>query len=358
MTKQEKIIELLSQNEFISGEEIAQKCEVSRAYIHKVITQLRNDGYSIEAITNKGYKLTSKPDLICGEIIEEIIKKLGGNTNKVTSFETIDSTNTEARRQCSNVGAFRDVNKELTEGGKKLHRCVLVSGQQTQGRGRMGRVFVSPANSGVYISLIYSPKNGVSNPAFLTAAAAVAVAKSVDELYNAKTKIKWVNDVFLSDKEGNNKKICGILTEGIANFETGTIESAIVGIGVNVRNNEFDEDISKVAGCIEDLLCEKKSVSRNEIVAHIIFYLLKYYDSMENQTEPKEMQEMMKIYKEKSILIGKTVVINPAAGLQGEKYKAKVLDISNNAELIVETENGEKKSLHSGEVSLHSYDFI
>ena len=365
MTTKEKILSALSKTEFVSGESLAGECDVSRAAVNKAIKSLREDGYSIEAVTNKGYKILSEPDRIDETEIRREIEGENANPGNVSAFASIDSTNTEAKRQCAENGAFRRENGELTENGKKLHRSLIVSGHQTNGHGRMGRVFVSPANSGIYFSLIYSPKEGITNPALMTAAAAVAVAKAIDELYGIKkndekisTQIKWVNDVFIKNSKGEFKKISGILTEGIMNFETGKIESAIVGIGINVRNGNFEGEVSKVAGSIEDILMREgmqKTVSRNKIVARVISHLLKFYDEMENGGQ---VNEMISAYKEKSLLIGKTVTVNPVAGIGGNVYKATVLDITDGAELVVEDESGNKKTLHSGEVSLHSYDFV
>lgn len=355
MTTKQIILQTLNNQTFTSGEELANLCNVSRMAVNKAINSLRESGFIIEAITNKGYRIVCEPDKISAQEINNIIEELGGNAGKIFAFDTIDSTNTEAKRQCASVGAFRNLNGQLTDGGTMLHRALFVSGHQTAGRGRMGRKFESPKDSGIYFTLIFSPKNGVTNPALLTAAAAVAVSKTIDKLYETNSKIKWVNDIFVSDK-----KVSGILTEGISNFETGRIESAIVGIGINVRNDNFKGDLAKLAGSIENLVESKRKVSRNEIVANVIFHLLNFYDNIEKESsdsEPK-IKEMIDEYRDKSLLTGKTVTINTTAGLEGEKYLAKVIGISESAELIVETENGEQKFLHSGEVSLHSYDFL
>lgn len=356
MKTKEKILGILNADSFVSGEELAQKCEVSRAAIWKAINSLREDGYEIEAVTNKGYKIASMPDKLSSEKISELIKKLGTEPGKIFCFETIDSTNSEAKRKAILAGSFRNQNGDLNPSAEEFHRSLFASSHQTSGRGRLGRVFASPENSGIYFSLLYSPKNGVENPALFTAAAAVAVSKAVDELYGTDCKIKWVNDVFSS-----SKKICGILTEGISNFETGKIEAAIVGIGINIRNAGFSGDLAKVAGNIEDSLIEMgksvPNVSKNELLANIIHNLLDFYDAYERKDKIIS-DRMMQEYRERSMLIGKTVQIHPAAGIQGETYMAKVLDISESAELVVETENGEKKCLYSGEVSLHSFDFI
>ncbi|WP_191016615.1 biotin--[acetyl-CoA-carboxylase] ligase [Treponema zioleckii] len=359
----EKILDFLNDENFISGESLAEKCAVSRTAIHKAISALREDGYQIEAVTNKGYKITSVPDKIDESEILRFLDDLGTSGIKVHTFTTIDSTNTEAMRRATATGAFRDEKGSLTNGGEKLHKALFVSGEQTAGKGRLGRTFVSPPNAGVYFSFVFSPKNGVKNPALLTSAAAVAVAKSINELYCEKKElcgIKWVNDVFFAEK-----KITGILTEGITNFESGTIEAAIVGIGINVRPAGLTGDLAKIVGNIEEGLLAnnlpKRKIVRNELVAHVIHYLTLYYEAFE-QSESEQskllISEMMDFYKKNSILIGKTLKVNPTAGINQEGYMATVKDITKDAELVVELENGERKILHSGEVSLHSYDFV
>ena len=164
-----------------------------------------------------------------------------------------------------------------------------------------------------------------------------------------------MNDVFL-----NGKKICGILTEGVTNFETGTIDVAIVGIGINVRNSGFDEELSKVAGSVEEIIAgEGKTVpkvSRNQIVSEVISNLLKIYDFY-FADDKQEIKRTMDEYRKRSLLTGLEVCVNPIAGLEGKIYKAKVLDVTDEAELLVLTEDGIQKKLFSGEVSLKSSNF-
>lgn len=343
MSTKEKILSILNsdslKNDFISGEELASCCQVSRAAVHKAISALREQGFLIEAVTNKGYKLESVPDRIDSDFIEKEILKCGEKC-EVLAFDEIDSTNLEAKRQTAD---------------KELNRVLFVAGRQTAGRGRMGRTFVSPANSGIYFSLVYKPVAGIKNPAFLTAAAAVAVSRAIKSLYGEDCKIKWVNDVFL-----NGKKICGILTEGVTNFETGTIDVAIVGIGINVRNCGFDEELSKVAGSVEEIIAREgktvPKVSRNQIVSEVISNLLKIYDFY-FADDKQEIKKTMDEYRKRSLLTGLKVCVNPIAGLEGKIYKAKVLDVTDEAELLVLTEDGIQKKLFSGEVSLKSSNF-
>ncbi len=338
MTTKEKILQNLSSKDYVSGEELACVCGISRAAVHKNIASLRQSGYDISAVTNRGYRLENNPDTLdAGIIKKEIIRR--GQECSVFVFETIDSTNSEAKRQTA---------------GSDIDRTVFVTEEQTAGRGRMGRVFQSPKKSGVYFSLVYKVSGGIKNPAFLTAAAAVAVVRAVKELYGpqADCKIKWVNDIFLY-----GKKICGILTEGVTNFETGLIDTAVTGIGINVRNCGFSGELAATAGSIEEILNEKKAeirkVSRNQLVSAVISKLLQIYDSL-SQKESSILTEVMQEYRSSSLLTGLTVTVNPLAGLEGKKWKAKVLDVSDEAELVVQAEDGTVKKLFSGEVSLSS----
>ncbi|MBQ7159195.1 MAG: biotin--[Treponema sp.] len=355
MTTKQSVLNMLKASpDFVSGEDLATTCAVSRTSVWKAIKSLQSEGYCIEAVSNRGYKLTSLPDTIDGAYVAKTIAALGITPGMVSGFPEIDSTLSESKRQCAAVSTFWDAQGELTAEGAKLHRSLIVAGQQTAGRGRMGRLFVSPPNSGVYFTLIYAPKQGVTNPALLTAAAAVAVALSVDELFDTHTQIKWVNDVFL-----NGKKICGILTEGVANFETGRIEAANVGIGINVRDMGFTGELAKIAGSISQGAPDKAkaaAVSRNELAAHVAAHLLRFYDAWETG-DKTTVTECMSEYRNRSILLGKTVTVNPAAGLQGEAYQATVLDIADDASLVVQLSDGTKKSLQSGEVTLHNNSF-
>ena len=356
MTTKEKILNALKSDSFVSGEELAKRCEVSRAAIWKAMNALRGEGFEIEAVTNKGYKILSAPDKLSDLEISKVIASGGIKSGAIFCFDSIDSTNSEAKRRAAIVGSFRDSSGNLTPGGAEYHRSLFVASQQTSGRGRLGRAFVSPLNSGVYFSLLYAPKGGVKNPALFTAAAALSVARALHILYGLDCKIKWVNDIFFG-----NKKISGILTEGISNFESGMIEAVIVGIGINIRNAGFEGDLAKIAGNIEDSLLESgksvPNVSKNQLVGLVVQNLLLFYDGYEASDETLS-KRIIQDYREKSMLIGKTVSIHPSAGMDGDSYKATVLDISENAELVVETEFGEKKSLSSGEVSLHSFDFV
>ena len=369
-TKSAILAALQSSSDFISGESLAESCGVSRTSVWKAIKALQSEGCQIDAVSNRGYRLTAASDEIDGSYIAKKMTALGVQAGTVTTFREIDSTLSESKRQCAAVSSFRTTTGELTAEGAKLHRALIVAGKQTAGRGRMGRAFVSPPNSGVYFTLVYAPKNGVTNPALLTAAAAVAVARATDELFGTHAQIKWVNDVFL-----DGKKICGILTEGVANFETGRIEAANVGIGINVRDMGFSAELADIATSIQQAAPDKEKVariSRNDLVAQVVAHLLAFYDAWEQDDvsgsadfagspdsadSSASVAAMIAEYKSRSLVVGKTVTVNPTAGLQGVPYSAKVLDIADDVSLVVQLEDGSKKMLQSGEVSLHSAEF-
>ena len=345
----------LKKDEFLSGEQLALSCGVSRTAIWKAIRSLESDGYRIQAVTNRGYKLLSKPDKLDAGEISRLIS--GTSPVHVYTFDSIDSTNSEAKRRAVDVGAFRDAEGNLTEKGKTAHISLFAAEMQTGGKGRLGRTFVSPAETGVYFSLLYSPRGGVKNPALYTAAAALAVSNAVKSLFGENPQIKWVNDVFLA-----GKKICGILVEGITNFETGSIDAAVVGIGINIRKNpDITGELAKIAGSIEEAKISRGEnftpCTKNQLVSEVIKNLIMFYKTFESDDEQAKSEIIMN-YRSLSMLAGKSVTVNPVAGLSGETYRAIVKDIDDEMRLVVETEEHEIKKLNSGEISLHSYDFV
>lgn len=349
MKTKELVLEALSEAKksqtviSISGEELAKKCQVSRAAIWKAVDSLRKEGFIIQGTTNGGYILEENNDVVSPALFYSYIKNnypeesdLHKDFHKiqVECFKEIDSTNLYA--------------KKLLAASPRLDKRVIIAEHQTAGRGRMGRTFYSPAKSGIYLSAIYSPANPITNPAKITAFSAVAVCRAIKKLYGIETKIKWINDIFY-----NNKKICGILTEGFTNFETSLIESAIIGIGINIEENKeaFPEEVKKIAGSIfsnnTDTL--NTHVSRCELAAEVSVQLYKILE--------EAPEAVFKEYKELSFLLGKTLTVYPVIGDEKSSYKAKAVDIDENASLIVELSDGSRKSLFSGEVSLKSANF-
>ena len=199
----EDILKTLSgaRERYLSGQELAKTFGVSRNAVWKAVKALQADGVEIEAVTNKGYRLApgalTRFDIVLPEGVE------------LYFYDSIDSTNTQAKRL-------------LAEGlsGKAL----ITANEQTAGRGRQGRSFYSPKNTGIYYSYVFHPKKTLADAVFITTAAAVSVIRAIERLSTVKPTIKWVNDVYV---EG--KKVCGILTEAVSDFESGALESVIAG---------------------------------------------------------------------------------------------------------------------------------
>ena len=322
MSTKEKVLQYLEQHkgESISGQDLADKLEVSRTSVWKAINGLKKEGYQIEATTNKGYQLSIDTDLLSEAAIVPLLSEaLKGH--RVIAHKTIDSTNLEAKRI---------VNEDPTFEG------VILSEEQTKGRGRLGRVFYSPSESGLYMSLVLRPVADLDNATLITTAAAVAVCQAIETLTGKKPQIKWVNDIFL-----DGRKVCGILTEGIMDMESRTIGTIILGIGLNFREPEtdFPDEIQSIAGTLFDK--KNAAVTRNQMVAEILnrFYLL--YPDLANRSYLDE-------YRKRCFVLGEQVTFPQG----NETIEAKAIAIDNDGGLVVALPNGKTKILTFGEISI------
>lgn len=338
MSTKESVLALLTQNlnKPVSGEKLASECGVSRAAIWKTIQVLRETGFSIEGTTNGGYVLTDDADIlnecIIKEYLNQIEKKISGY--KIKCFNQLDSTSTYAKKLLT--GPTNSAN---------LHKTVIIAESQTAGRGRLGRSFYSSAKKGLYLSVIYVPEKQITDPAKITAIAAVAACRVIKKVYKVNPKIKWINDLYL-----NQKKFVGILTEGVMNFETGTIDAAVIGIGVNIKQSYSDvpKELENKFGCIQEASESREKVnniSRNFFAAELIHELFDIFD--------EDTNALMAEYKKESFLIGTKITVHPVIGEDISAYEAEVLDIDEDAGLVVKLSDGTTKILRSGEVSLH-----
>ena len=200
----------------------------------------------------------------------------------------------------------------------------------------MGRSFHSPAGSGIYMSLILRPNLTSNDAVLITTAASVAVARAIEEVTHICAGIKWVNDIYI-----NGKKICGILTEALTDFESGGIESIILGIGINFTTavSAFPEEIQQKA---DSLFHEKPAgITRNQIAVAVINHVLSVCEHLQNRSFISE-------YRQRSIVLGKNIEV-----IQGTKSeKATAIDIDENGGLIIKKQDGAVTSLHSGEISI------
>ena len=322
----ENIISILESNKglFISGEKIANDLNVSRTAIWKAIKSLKNDGYNINSVSNKGYALSKETDILSSKVIKNNMLKYADKFNFII-HKTVASTNIIARELAIN-GA---------ESG-----TVVIAEEQTSGYGRNGKSFFSPYGTGIYMSIILNLKKEkkIFNSSFITTAAAMAVSKSIEEISNENTQIKWVNDVFL-----NGKKVCGILTEGAFSFEDGKLDYAVIGIGVNVNfpKDGFPKELNNIAASINsknNANSNTKSDIRNILVAKILENLYDYYFNDVNFYEE---------YKKRSFLIGKKVSIN----INNKEHIVKVLDIDKTFALVAEFQDGKIDKIVSGSIN-------
>ncbi len=224
--------------------------------------------------------------------------------------------------------------KELAKQGAR-EGTVIIADSQTGGRGRYDRKFHSPKGCGIYMSILLKPTLPATDSVLITAAAATAVSEAVLKVSGKTTQIKWVNDLLL-----DNKKICGILTEGSLNTETGGFNWAVLGIGINVYEPQegYHSEIKSIAGAVTD---KKEESLRNRLAAEIINCFYKYYKNLESR-------EFLKDYRLKSCVLGKKITVIK----NNSSPEALALEIDNNCRLLVEYENGEKEYLSSGEISI------
>lgn len=318
MTVKQSVLNLLlnANEEYISGEQIATSLNVTRAAIWKSIKQLKAEGFSISAISSKGYAIIES-----GDIVTEVGIKRYLHNDSVFTFEIHDSVSS--------------TNGLMREKAEKDEGYTIVSKQQTQGVGRLNRSFFSPENTGIYFSLLLKPDLEANETINITTMAAIAVCKAIEETSSKTPKIKWVNDIYV-----DGKKICGILTQGSFSMENNKTEYIILGIGINVYAPEdgFPKEITDTAGF---LLSHQEANMKNKLVARV----LDHFWDMYRNTNQKEISEL---YKQYSFVVGKRVVVHGA----NSSAPAKVLDINEKCNLIVQYDDGNTGVLSFGEISI------
>ena len=324
----EEILRLLRNADgYISGQELCNRFGVSRTAVWKAINQLKEAGYEIEAQQNKGYRLMAAPDLMTEAEIKSLMHT-EWVAKEVLYFDTIDSTNTKAQ--------------ELAEKGYPSGTLV-VADKQESGKGRRGRSWVSPSGTGIFMTLMIKPDINPNNASMLTLVAALAVAKAITSVTGEEAMIKWPNDIVV-----NGKKVCGILTEMNAQFDY--INHIVVGIGINVHNESFPEEISQMAS---SLMIEAggKRFHRAQIIAETMSYFEQYYDTF---LKTQDLSALVREYDELLVNRNKSVrVLDPK-----EPFDGKAMGITPKGELIVDTWES-RKLVSSGEVSVRGiYGYV
>ncbi len=326
MSIKSKVLALLEQNRgaAVSGKRIAGQLAVSRSAVWKAVEELRQDGYRISAVTNRGYCLEAGNDLLSPEGIRPYLAQPLQQA-EIIVFQTIDTTNNAAKRMAMDGAS---------------HGTMVLAEQQTGGKGRRGRAFFSPPGTGLYLSVILKPKRGIEQSLLVTSAAAVATARALKICGGVEAQIKWVNDLYL-----NGKKICGILAEAVTNLEDGAIDYVVVGIGVNLStpSGGFPPELQdRVASVFEETGVR---IPRNRLAAQILTELL----FLAGQPDGGAFLEE---YRARSCVLGKRVSLS---GPMGED-RGTAVDITQEGHLVVKLDNGETTTLRSGEITLRTED--
>ena len=324
----EEILKMLRETDgYISGQELCNKFGVSRTAIWKVMKQLKEAGYNIEAQQNKGYHIVSAPDVMDAAELKSIWKPKWVGC-EILYFDSIDSTNTKAQ--------------ELAEKGYPSGTLV-VADKQIAGKGRRGRNWESPSGCGIFMTLMLKPDINPNNASMLTLVSALAVAKALADITGKDAKIKWPNDIVI-----DGRKVCGILTEMSAQFDYKN--NIVIGIGINVNNSSFPEEISATASSLR-LLSGGKKYRRAEIIEKIMEYFEKYYSIF---LETEDLSALVNEYDAMLVNMKRQVkVLDPK-----EPFEGTAMGITKTGELIVDTWES-RKLVSSGEVSVRGiYEYV
>lgn len=319
MATKDQILSLLlsCRGSFLSGEELAKTLGVSRAAVWKGVKALKEAGFPIDAQQNRGYRLESGADILSTQGILGLLEP--GLPYRIDLRPSVTSTNALLREQAA---------------GGAAEGTVLISGAQSQGRGRLGRSFFSPADTGVYLSILLRPDLADPGDASrLTTLAALAACEAVTEIAGRQAQIKWVNDVLL-----DGRKTAGILTEAALSLEDGTLDYVVLGVGFNLYApaGGFPPEIADTAGAI---LSAPMDNGKNALCAAF----LNRFWALYRRPEGYEAR-----YRQHCMVLGREVwVITPK-----EQRLAKALDLDERCALIVEYPDGTRQTLKAGEVRI------
>ncbi|MGN0707675.1 MAG: biotin--[acetyl-CoA-carboxylase] ligase [Faecalibacterium sp.] len=311
-TTRQALLQALSdaQGGWLSGQKLAEALGVSRAAVHKAAAALSAQGYALEAVPRRGYRLLGG-DPFCAQAV-------GDHPAPVYCYETLDSTNRAA--------------KQLALDGAP-HGTLVLAAHQSAGRGRLGRLFESPAGKGVYCSLLLRPQLLPADAQRVTAGAAVAVCRAVQRLCGLQLSIKWVNDLYYQ-----GRKVCGILTEAGTDMESGQVDWLVVGIGLNLTTSpaDFAPQLSRTAGSLYP--GGPSPVGRAALAGEIARELLALCPGF----------DVLEEYRRRCFVPGHWVTVHTST----EIYPAWAVSIDEEGRLVVQRDSGRREALRCGEVSI------
>ncbi len=324
MTVKEQVLQLLcaAPARYLSGETLAARLGVTRAAVWKAVKALQAQGVAIEAVTNRGYRLVPGTDLLTADGIAALLKGPAAAL-RVEVAEELSSTN-EALRARAVAGEAAGL--------------VLVARRQTAGRGRRGQAFYSPADTGLYLSVLLRPALQGADAVLLTLAAATAAADAVAEVTGREAAIKWVNDLLL-----NGKKICGILTDAALSLEDGGLEYAICGVGINLAPppSGFPPPLQAVAGALWPTAGAVPVGARCRLAAAFLNRLMLYCQSL-------PAPAFLPAYRRRLAWVGQPVQLTSGIG----RTEGILLDVDERGCLLLRGANGALLTLPGGAAQL------
>lgn len=312
----ERILERLLAGETVSGQAISAELGITRAAVWKQIEQLRALGFVIESQGKQGYRLLSCPDSLMAPVIARGLQTRWAG-RQIVYLPSVDSTNRRARQLAA-------------EGAP--HGTLVIADEQTAGRGRRGRGWISPAGEGVFMSLILRPQSHPSEVARLSMQTALAVALSIAQTTGLDARIKWPNDIVCG-----GRKVCGMLLE--MNADEQAVHDVVAGIGINVHQTQFAPEIAQTASSL-DLLSGQR-VCRAALVRAFL-------EAFERTEALAAQGALMDAYRARSATLGQRVqVIAPAGSFTGT-----ALEVTDSGSLIVEDEEGQRREVLAADVSV------
>lgn len=314
---------------YLSGQQLCNHFGVSRTAVWKVIQQLKEEGYEIEAVKNKGYRIGSTPEIMTAEEIGSRLHTKWMAKNCIY-LDSVDSTNNYAKR----------IAEEGAENG-----TLVIADLQTGGKGRRGRSWAAAKGTNVMMTLLLRPRIRPEHASRLTLLMAMAVADGIRRVTGLESGIKWPNDVVV-----HGKKVCGILTE--MNTEVDYINYVVIGTGINVNQNpeDFPEEIRATAGSLYGELGSR--VSRAELTVCVMEALEKYYEIF---LKTEDLSALYKDYNRICVNCGHEIrVLEP-----GHEYTGTADGIDENGELVVRKKDGTVTRVYAGEVSVRGlYGYV
>ena len=314
----ERILGHLLRRGIVSGQALSEELGVTRAAVGKQVEQLRAMGFEIESAGRQGYRLMSCPDSLMAPMIRLRLKTNWAG-HEVVYLDSVDSTNRRARQLAA-------------EGAKE--GTLVIANEQTLGRGRRGRSWASPRGESILMSLILRPKTHPSQVAKLSLQTALAVSLAIGDVTGLDARIKWPNDIVCQ-----GKKVCGMLLEMTADEQC--VHDVVAGIGINVHQKAFDEEIAGTATSLE-LLCGR-FIRRSDVVCAF----LRRFEEMGELAE-KDEAELMRRYCERSATLKQSVRV---ISLTGE-FTGTAEAVTDSGSLLVRDGEGTLREVLAADVSV------